>query len=39
MEAGLHSLVFNAGELNTGIYFNKLITDNLVITNKMILMK
>ncbi len=39
MESGVHSVNFDASNLSSGVYFYKLITQNFVSTNKMILMK
>lgn len=39
MEAGSHSIVFNASKLSSGIYFYKLTTDSNVFFRKMMLIK
>lgn len=39
MEAGKHSIDFNADELNSGIYFYKLEAGSFVQTRKMVLLK
>ncbi|MBI9071056.1 MAG: T9SS type A sorting domain-containing protein [Melioribacteraceae bacterium] len=39
MSAGNHSKVFDASGLNSGVYFYSLITENLKVTKKMILVK
>lgn len=37
--AGLHTVVFSGDKLSSGIYFYRLITNNLTMTKKMILLK
>jgi len=39
MEAGKHSIVFNAANLSSGVYYYTIITENFIQTNKMILLK
>jgi len=39
VKSGLHSIDFNAENLNSGIYFYKLTTGNLIISKKMMLLK
>ncbi|MCH7724644.1 MAG: T9SS type A sorting domain-containing protein, partial [Bacteroidetes bacterium] len=38
-EAGVHTINFNASDLNSGIYFYKLEADNFVKIRKMSLIK
>jgi hypothetical protein len=38
-DAGNYEIVFNSGELTSGIYFYKLQTGNFIETRKMILLK
>lgn len=39
LSAGTHTVQFNASNLTSGVYFYKLISDNVTITRKMVLMK
>ncbi|NOR45990.1 MAG: T9SS type A sorting domain-containing protein [Candidatus Delongbacteria bacterium] len=39
LSAGQHSIDFNAGQLNTGIYYYSLQTENGKLTGKMLLLK
>lgn len=39
LEAGSHSISFDASNLSSGIYFYKLITENIQLTKKMVLLK
>ncbi|MBT8387737.1 MAG: T9SS type A sorting domain-containing protein, partial [Ignavibacteria bacterium] len=39
LEAGKHSLVFNAANLSSGVYYYTIITENFIQTKKMILLK
>ena len=39
MEAGKHSLVFNAANLSSGVYYYTIITENFIQTKKMLLLK
>ncbi len=39
MPAGEHEVVFDASELSSGIYFYQLRSSDLVLTNKMVVMK
>ncbi|MCK4980455.1 MAG: T9SS type A sorting domain-containing protein, partial [Candidatus Delongbacteria bacterium] len=36
---GSHTILFNAENLNSGIYFYTLETDNKILSNKMLLIK
>jgi len=38
-ESGTHEIIWDAGDLSTGIYFYTIQTDNYVRTNKMILLR
>ncbi|MEO8666105.1 MAG: T9SS type A sorting domain-containing protein [Ignavibacteria bacterium] len=38
-EPGSHSVVFNANNLSSGVYYYKLVTDNFTDTKKMLLIK
>jgi len=38
-EAGIHTINFNASELNSGIYFYKIETSNFTAVKKMMLIK
>lgn len=39
LEAGEYKIIFNAGNLPSGIYFYKLTSDNISLTKKLILIK
>ena len=39
VEAGRHSIVFNAANLSSGVYYYKITTNNFVQTKKMLLLK
>jgi len=39
MGAGKHTLVFNAANLSSGVYYYTIITENFIQTKKMILLK
>jgi C1A family cysteine protease len=39
MEAGKHSIVFNAANLSSGVYYYTIITEKFIQTKKMILLK
>ena len=39
MEAGKHSVVFNAANLSSGVYYYTIITENFIQTKKMLLLK
>ena len=38
-QAGIHSVIFNAGRYSSGIYFYSIRTNNLTLTKKMMLVK
>ena len=39
LEAGIHTLVWEAGDAPSGVYFSQLVSDGVVQTQKMILIK
>ncbi len=39
MEAGKHSVVFDAANLSSGVYYYTIITENFIQTKKMLLLK
>ncbi|NNG27656.1 MAG: T9SS type A sorting domain-containing protein, partial [Ignavibacteriaceae bacterium] len=39
MEAGKHSLIFNAANLSSGVYYYTIITEYFIQTKKMLLLK
>ena len=39
MEAGKHSVIFNAASLSSGVYYYTIITENFIQTKKMLLLK
>jgi len=39
MSAGRHSVQFNGTNLSTGVYIYRMVTDNGILTRKMMLLK